>query len=101
MADTEDLFTKIISLNSLAAEAGQFEVAFHLLAAALHAAEDERDKERIESVIRLASRQALAVEAIADHPMSSTNARRRGNIPLYESLLGTARGKLARLDHIG
>jgi hypothetical protein len=98
MVNDTDLYEQILSLNATAAEAGQFEVAYHLLAAALHAAATGRDRSRIEAVIRLADNQGAAVEAAHDHPMSASNARTRGHSPLYDTLMATARGRLAQLD---
>src|SRR5262245_21468747 len=95
--DHRPLFTAIISLNSEAAKAREFEVAYHLLAAALHAAEKTNDEDGIEDVRRLATDQGAAVDAVPDHPLASVNATRRGTMPLYETLLMMARAKLAQI----
>ena len=96
--DKPDLYTSIVSLNRSAADARQFEVAYHLLAAALHAAEVSGDKGQIEEVIQLARQQGSAVDSAPNHPLSTVNARKRGNTPLYASLIAMARGKLERID---
>jgi hypothetical protein len=96
--DKTDLYTSIVLLNRAAADARQFEVAYHLLAAALHAAEVSGDKNQIEEVILLAGQQGSAVDAAPNHPLSTVNARKRGNTPLYSSLIAMARGKLERID---
>src|SRR5215510_11591892 len=96
MAD-RDLYNAIIGLNAMAAEARAFEVAYHLLAAALHAAEDSNDVDAVEEVIRLAIDQGAAIDAMEDHPMASNNATRRGTMPLYQTLIMMARGKLAQI----
>ena len=70
---------------------GHHEVAYHLLAAALHAAEITGDTSRIEAIVHLAVEQGAAVDDQIDHPLATGNARKRGNTPLYESLAGTAR----------
>jgi len=93
-----DLYADILALNQTAAAARQYEVAYHLLAAALHAAEIARDTERIEAILRLAIQQGVAVDGELNHPMAADNARKRGNTPLYESLAGTARAKLAQIE---
>jgi len=92
-----DLYDTIIRLNADAVEARAFEVAYHLLAAALHAAEDSNDEHGIEEVIRLATDQGAAVDAMEDHPMASINATRRGTMPLYATLTTMARAKLAQI----
>lgn len=91
-------YDRILTLNAAAAESGQFEMAYHLLAAALHSAEVQRDRYAMEEVIRLAAEQGATVDAAGDHPMSSSKAKKRGTVPLYESLAATARGKLAVMD---
>jgi len=96
--DHSHLYTAIIRLNAEAAEAQAFEVAYHLLAAALHAAENSTDEHGIEEVIRLATDQGAAVDALEDHPMASINAARRGTTPLYATLATMARAKLAQIN---
>jgi hypothetical protein len=93
------LFDDIVSLNGQAARNGQFEVAYHLLAAALHAAQDAGDVVGIEQIIALAEQQESAVDAIdPSHSMSSERAHQRGNPSLYQSLISTANAKRAQLD---
>src|SRR5262245_35982057 len=93
-----DLYSRIIRLNGAAAEVKAFEVAYHLLAAALHAADDSNDEDGIKQVIRLATDQGAAVDAMKDHPMASINATRRGTTPLYSTLVTMARAKLAQIN---
>ena len=96
--DQSKLFIDILRLNETAAAAGHFEVAYHLLSAALHVAEIASDRAQIETVIALAVTQETAVDADPNHPMASRNARGRGNTPLYQSLVLTARGRLAQIE---
>lgn len=93
-----DLYKSIVRLNESAVYTGQFEVSYHLLSAALHAAEAAGDRERIEAVIRLAGQQASAIDAEPDRPPSTQHAAQRDSTPLFESLAATARTKLARID---
>jgi hypothetical protein len=93
-----DLYTSIIKLNGKAAEARAFEVAYHLLAAALHAAEMSNDEDRIQAVIQLAIGQGAAVDAIEDHPMASAHAVHRGTTPLYGTLIMMARARLTQIN---
>jgi uncharacterized protein with PhoU and TrkA domain len=92
-----DLYTAIVKLNGEAAEMRVFEVAYHLLAAALHAAAISNDEDGIQAVIRLAAAQGAAVDAAHDHRMATMNATRRGTTPLYETLVTNARAKLEQI----
>ncbi len=89
------LFAEILELNRRAVDAETFEVAYHLLAAALHAAADDLDK--IDTVIALAQEQAEAVDAQPGHAMGYERAAQRGNTPLFRSLLTTAEAKRAQV----
>jgi hypothetical protein len=91
----EDLFHEILELNRRAVTSDSFEVAYHLLAAALHAAEGDVD--RIDAVIALAREQAEAVDGRPNHALSSDRAAQRGTTPLYRSLVSTAEAKRAQV----
>jgi hypothetical protein len=97
MVNESDLYSEILALNQIAVAARQYEVAYHLLAAALHAADVGHDTKRIEAIVRLATEQGAAVNSRADHPMAAVNARARGNTPMYDSLAATARARLAHI----
>ena len=80
----------------------RFEIAYHVLAAALHAAEELN---RLESVTFL---QQLAVErqeeidrSQPDHLISSASSGRRGNLAMFATLAATARAAAGRIraDH--
>ena len=88
------LLSELLELNRRAFDVGNFEIAYHVLAAALHAAEDDIDS--IDAVSELAQAQAEAVDARQDHPMSSERAEQRGTIPLFRSLMKTAEAKRAQ-----
>ena len=92
---TDPLFPEILELNRRAVDAQTFEVAYHLLAAALHAAAD--DVEGINRVMALALQQGEALDARFDHAMSSERAAHRGNEPMYQSLATNAEAKLAQV----
>ena len=89
------MFENILALNSTAMSNGSFEVAYHLLAAALHAG--ERNTEQIDRIIALAEDQAITVDA-RHSDLSSDAAARRGTQPLFRSLIGTARAMRAGLN---
>jgi hypothetical protein len=98
MVNSTDLYADILALNQTAAAASQYEVAYHLLAAALHAADVSDDPARIETVLRLAAEQGAAVNSRVEHPLAAVNAAARGNTPIYESLAATARARLAQIN---
>ena len=89
----ELLFDEIMELNRRAVNVGEFEVAYHLLAAALHAAGD--DETRIDAVMELAREQADIVDAQPDHPLGHERATSRGTTPLFHSLVTTAEAQSA------
>lgn len=97
MGNNPDLYADILALNRSAAAASQYEVAYHLLAAALHAAEIAGDTNRIETVVRLAAEQGAVVNRQVAHPLAAVNAKARGNTPMYESLAATARARLTQI----
>ena len=99
---SETLFSRILALNAEAVASGNFETAYHLLAAALHAAKSSGDLNGIERVSALAEQQGADVDAIyPDHAIASASATRRGTTPLFRSLVGTADAMRAQLhaDH--
>jgi hypothetical protein len=64
-----------------------FEVAYHVLAAALHAAQDLNDEQRLEEIEVLAHEQMRIVDAdVPVSPLSTTAATYRGMVPLWVSL---------------
>lgn len=62
-------------------------VAYHALAAALHAARDLEDQQRLEEIEVAAQAQMRAVDASTpSSPLSTTAATYRGMVPLWVSL---------------
>jgi hypothetical protein len=61
--------------NKDAFERGHYETAYHLLMAALHAAEDESDADQLDSVGTLAATQQVRLDALApDHRLATAQA---------------------------
>ena len=90
------VFEDVVALSQSASAHGQHEVAYHLLAAAMHVAEDNRDMAQLEQVIAVAEHERDIVEA-GGHKIDAEHARRRGNQPLFASLLTAAKAKRTTL----
>jgi hypothetical protein len=92
------LADQLMRLNSSSYEAGRYEVAYHVLGAALHCAEELRDLEMATSVeARAAQQQAELDEALPPHPLSTLGASGRGTNPLFSSLARTAHAAASRI----
>ena len=92
------LADQLMRLNSSSYDAGRYEVAYHLLAAALHCAEELCDLQLASSVqARAEQQQAQLDETQPPHPLSSRGARGRGTHPLFATLARTARAAASRI----
>ena len=82
------LLAETLELNRRAAETRDYEVAYHLLMAALHLADHARDAAALERIARLAKEQGAAVEAVQPpHHLSRAQAQLRGQTALFDSLI--------------
>lgn len=82
------MLEEILALNRRAAARGDFEVAYHLLMAALHAADDAADEAVLTRIGDLAREQAAAVEAVRPpHHLSRHQAQVRGQTTVFDSFL--------------
>jgi hypothetical protein len=101
----DKLYKGLMQMQEQAFEAGRFQVAYHLLAAALYAAEELNSIELLEELGALASnRQAELDRKEPAHPISSASAHGRGNSALFATLAktaGPARGRLAADAAVG
>jgi hypothetical protein len=69
------MLSDVLNLNAAAAARGDFEVAYHLLMAALHLADHEKDSAALERITTLAGEQGKAVERVQPpHHLSSCHA---------------------------
>src|SRR3712207_5650896 len=85
------LYQRLMQMHEEAFEAGLFEVSYHLLAAALHAAEELDSVALLEQLGALAnSRQAELDQREPAHAISTTSAQARGNSALFATLAATA-----------
>lgn len=81
------LLERLLELSAEAARIGEYEIAYHAILAALHAAESARSLSGVERVLRLAEEQEMAIESLRPpHRLSSAEAKHRGTDPLYRSL---------------
>jgi hypothetical protein len=80
------MFEEILALNGQAAARGDYEVAYHLLMAALHHADHIGDEAALARLADLARKQGAAVEAVQPpHHLSRRLAETRGQTALFDS----------------
>lgn len=78
---------EVLKLNAEAAARGQYEVAYHLLMAALHAADHEKDLAALDRISKIGKEQSAAIERIQPpHHLSRRQAQLRGQTSLFDSL---------------
>jgi hypothetical protein len=86
-------------MHQEALEAGRPELGYHLLAAALHAAEELGSLERLAEIRHLAEdRQKQLDRAGPEHRLSSSAAQRRGNTAQYTALAAIAAAASGRIS---
>lgn len=96
--DPAELFNVLLGLHEECAAARLDEVAYHLLAGALHCAESSGSLEDVTRVIKLAhAEQRRLDEQRPAHLMSTRQADGRGTTPLYASLAATGEAMRARI----
>jgi hypothetical protein len=92
------LYENLLHMYRHAFASQRFEVAYHLLAAALHSAEEAENQDwLIEVEMSSKEGQAEIDRAHPDSAISSTSSGARGNVALFTALAATAaamRGKL-------
>src|SRR5215218_1311433 len=97
--EADKLYRILMQMHEEAFAAGLFEVSYHLLAAALHAAEELNDTERLTRVETLATQRQAGIDRTQpQHKVSSASANGRGNFALFTALsatAGAARGRIA------
>src|SRR5207237_797435 len=93
------MLDEVLQLNAEAAARGQYEVAYHLLMAALHVADDEKDLAVLERVAKIAREQAAAIERVQpSHHLSRHLAQLRGQTALFDSLAAHVEAVRLRLQ---
>ena len=92
------LADQLLRINRASYDAGRYEVAYHVLGAALHCAEELVDLEMAVTVQQRAEQQQGELDqAQPPHPLSTKGAARRGTHPLFTSLGRTAQAASARI----
>jgi hypothetical protein len=92
------LADQLLRINRASYAAGRFEVAYHVLCAALHCAEELNDLEMVAVVQHRAEQQQGELDqAEPPHPLSTGGAARRGTHPLFSSLGRTAHAASVRI----
>ena len=92
------LADQLMRINAASYAEGRFEVAYHVLGAALHCAEELKDLEMAVTVRQRAERQQAELDRTEPpHPLSTVGAARRGTHPLFASLERTAHAAGARI----
>jgi len=80
-------FDRLFAIAKEVGDRGHFEVAYHALMAALHAAEVERNVEAVQRIKRLGAEQERVIETLRPvHPLSHSAARERGTNSVYHTL---------------
>ena len=93
------MLQEILELNRRAAARGDFEVAYHLLMAALHAADDAGDEQSLQGIRELARQQGEAVEAVQpSHHLSRKLAQARGQTAVFDSFIAHLEAVRLRLQ---
>jgi hypothetical protein len=96
--ELHDLYVLFLGQNTELFAAGQFEVAYHVLAAAMHCANSLRDGGLLEEVQHRAQEQGEWIDRhAAEHPLSSRNAHFRNNESIYVSAARQAHAMLLGL----
>ena len=81
------MLDRLLNINREAFAAGEYEVAYHVLMAALHLVDHARDREGLERVAQAAREEGAAVEALQPpHHLARSQAQLRGQIAVFDSL---------------
>jgi hypothetical protein len=95
----EQLYHRLRAMHDEAIEAGRYELGYHVLAAALHAAEELDSLELLTEIGALAGeRQRMLDDLQPEHRLSSNAAHRRGNSAQYSALVSIAAAARGRIS---
>src|SRR5262249_50758845 len=93
-------FAQLMRTNGEAFDAGHYEVAYHALMAALHAAQDASDMEHLRAVERAAELQQGRIDADApSHRLSSHEAKKHGALGIYRMAARQASARASMVQH--
>jgi hypothetical protein len=94
----ELLYHHLMDLHDRAFGEARFEAAYHVLAAALHVAEELGSVEWLSNIRRLATdRQEEIDRTFPDHGISSASSLSRGNVARFTTLALTAKAMSGRI----
>jgi hypothetical protein len=94
----DKLYDRLMQMQERAFEAGRFHVSYHLLAAAVHAAEELKRVELLDELVELANRRQEDLDRREPmHAISTASAQGRGNSALFATLATTANATRARI----
>ncbi len=96
-----DWFAQLMSINREAFDSGRYEVAYHALMAALHAAQDAGDQAFLREVERAAEGQQDRIDSDSPrHRLSSHEAKRHGAVGIFRMAArqASARAAIARRE---
>jgi hypothetical protein len=97
--DTKSTYSQLLTVSSAAAAAGEYEVSYHALMAALHCAESADNAGRLVEVARLAREQLDTIDAGAPgHRLSSRTAAAHGHRSVFEMGAVTAEAAQKRVQ---
>ena len=89
---------ELFRLHAEAREIGEHQVAYHALAAALHAVESLRQSDMLERVAALAREHARWIDRNdPGHPLSTQSAATRGHQSIFEQLAAMCAAVRARI----
>ena len=95
----DELYRNLLQMHGDAFQAGRYELGYHLLAAAFHAADELEHVDLLTEVGALAETRQREVDAITpEHRLSTASAQRRGIQPLYRvlaAIVASAKGRIA------
>jgi len=93
-----ELFDVLWLLHLQVLRTGSYEAGYHVLAAALHCAEEVGSLGLVGEVERMAARHQLEMDALEPpHRLSTAEAQTRGTSPIFTRLSATARAMRVRL----
>ncbi len=96
--DLRQTYQHLLDLNAEAFAGEHYEIAYHLLEAALHCADGLGDEVGMARVQQLAEQQGAWLDQNRpDHRMASKGAKGRGTMPLFHSAARTAAAMIAAL----
>ena len=102
MADQEParaLYDRIMGMHEQTFREGRYELAYHLLAAALHAAEELNNEELLNQLGDIAVSCQKKIDALKpEHRLSSNSAKHRGNHAQYTALTAIAAAAKGRIS---